>query len=76
MNNKKQKILAQFTLDYWKDNGGYVGKLREVPSVFSQGETLGELIENIQDAYSMVVRESRKTIPVRDYHSKKVSLVH
>ena len=29
-----------FTLEYWQDDGWYVGKLREVPGVFSQGETL------------------------------------
>ena len=30
-----------FTLEYWHD-GWYVGKLREVPDVFSQGETIKE----------------------------------
>ena len=59
---RKQNIIAQFTLDYWKDDGWFVGKLREVPSVCSQGETLEELVENIQDAYTMIVRESRNTI--------------
>ena len=29
-----------FTLEYWQDDGWYVGKFREVPGVFSQGETL------------------------------------
>ena len=28
-----------------------MGRLKEVPGVFSQGETLGELEENIRDAY-------------------------
>ena len=44
-----------FTLDYWTDDGWYVGKLREVPGVFSQGETLAELTDNIADAYRMMV---------------------
>jgi predicted RNase H-like HicB family nuclease len=34
-----------------------VGKLREVPGVFSQGATLNELEENIQDAYSSMLDE-------------------
>jgi predicted RNase H-like HicB family nuclease len=32
-----------------------VGRLREVPGFFSQGETLAELEENIRDAYPMVM---------------------
>ena len=43
-----------FTLEYWIDDDWYVGKLKEVPGVFSQGETLAELEENIQDAYQMM----------------------
>ena len=37
-----------FTLEYWVDDGWYVGKLKEVPGVFRQGETLEELEENIK----------------------------
>jgi hypothetical protein len=33
----------RFTLDYWIDGGWYVGRLQEIPTVFSQGETLAEL---------------------------------
>ena len=40
-----------FTLEYWLDDGWYVGRLKEVPGVFSQGETLEELKENIREAY-------------------------
>ena len=32
-----------FTMEYWQDDGWYVGRLKEVPGVFSQGETLVEL---------------------------------
>ena len=44
-----------FTLEYWIDDGWYVGKLNEIPGVFSQGKTLDELRENIIDAYKMVL---------------------
>jgi predicted RNase H-like HicB family nuclease len=44
-----------FVLEYWQDDGWYVGRLRGVPGVFSQGKTLPELEENIQDAYRMMV---------------------
>ncbi len=46
-----------FTLEYWQDDGWLVGRLKEVPGVFSQGKTLEELKENIADAYHMVVAE-------------------
>ena len=50
-------MLRYFTLEYWVDEGWYVGRLKEIPSVFSQGETLTELEENIQDTYQLIVEE-------------------
>ena len=46
-----------FTLEYWIDDDWYVGKLKEVPGVFSQGETLEELEENIRDTYTLMIKE-------------------
>jgi len=43
-----------FTLEYWIDDSWYVGRLKEVPGVFSQGETLEELEDNIRDAYKLL----------------------
>lgn len=39
------------------DDGWYIGKLKEIPGVFSQGESLDELEENIRDAYRMMIEE-------------------
>ena len=44
-----------FTLEYWKDDDWFVGKLKEIPGVFSQGKTIEELKENIIDAYHMML---------------------
>ena len=44
-------MQRQFTLEYGIDDGWRVGKLREVPGVFNQGESLEDLEENIKDAY-------------------------
>ena len=51
-------MLKSFTLEYWIDDDWYVGRLREVPGVFSQGESIEELKENIRDAYRMVMEEA------------------
>ena len=51
-------MLRHFTLEYWVDEGWYVGRLKEVPGVFSQGETLQELEENIQDVYQLMREEA------------------
>ena len=53
----------QFTLEHWQDGEWYVGRLVEVPGVFSQGATLDELRENIQDAYDLMVTQERDAAP-------------
>ena len=54
---KELCVERRFTLEYWIDDDWYVGKLKEVPGVFSQGATLQELEKNIQDAYRMIMSE-------------------
>lgn len=52
----------RFQMEYWLDGGWYVGRLREAPGVFSQGETLEELEENIRDAYRMMSEEAGEPV--------------
>jgi len=47
-------MLRRFTLEYWIDDGWYVGRLKEVPGIFSQGGSMDELEENIRDAFQMM----------------------
>ncbi|MBW7989323.1 MAG: type II toxin-antitoxin system HicB family antitoxin [Planctomycetes bacterium] len=54
-----------FTLEYWQDDSWFVGKLKEIPGVFSQGKTIEELKDNIIDAYHMMLQESN----VEDEHA-------
>ena len=56
-------MRRQITLEHWKDGKWYVGRLLEVPGVFSQGETLDELRENIQEAYKLMVVQERPEAP-------------
>jgi len=46
-----------FTLEYWTDEGWFVGRLRGIPGIFSQGQTLEELEENIRDVYHLMTTE-------------------
>ena len=50
-------MQRHFTLEYWIDEGWYVGKLQEVPGIFSQGKSLDELEENIREAYQLMMEE-------------------
>ena len=50
-------MLKRFTLEYWEGGGWCVGRIKEIPCVFSQGETLQELEDNIRDAYQLMKEE-------------------
>ena len=50
--------MKPFTLEYWKDDGWYVGRLKEFPAVMSQGETLEELQSMIRDAYQLMIKDA------------------
>lgn len=56
-------MYRNYTLEYWKDDGWYVGKLKEIPGIFSQGESLQELEENIKDAYKLMLEEPAEIHP-------------
>lgn len=45
------------TLEYWEEDGWYVGRLKGIPGVFSQGRTLEELEANIREAYALMLGE-------------------
>ena len=64
----------KFILEYWIDDEWYVGKLKEVPGVFSQGVTLQELEENIEDAYRMIMSEQEEYEPSLEIKRKELSV--
>ena len=66
-------MKTKFTLEYWIDEDWYVGRLKEVPGVYSQGETLKELEENIIDAYKLMIEDMRdELIPVKNANIKEI----
>jgi hypothetical protein len=46
--------MPKLEFEYWRDDGWFVGRLTDRPDVFSQGASLEELKENIQDAYELM----------------------
>lgn len=56
-------MQRRFTLEYWLDSDWYVGRLKEVPGVFSQGKSLDELEENIRDAYRVMMSDEELAAP-------------
>ena len=48
-------MAKTLTLEYWTEDNWFIGRLKEIPSIFSQGETLEELEENIRDAYQLML---------------------
>jgi len=65
-------MLRHFTLGYWLDEGWYVGRLKEVPGIFSQGESLEELEENIRDAYHLMTED--ETLPQITAEMKEIGI--
>lgn len=57
--NKGQSMpeTLRFRMEYWKDGDWYVGRLPQVPGVFSQGATPQELEDNLRDAYRLMLEE-------------------
>jgi len=66
-------MLRHFTLEYWIDDGWYVGRLKEVPGIFSQGESIEELEENIRDAYHTMMMDAEAS-PRPDAQTKELAV--
>ncbi len=67
-------MTRNFTLKYWLDEGWYVGKLEEVPGVFSQGETLEQLEENIRDANKLIMEDEAEELSIGQTHTKELGV--
>lgn len=51
----KGQSMNKITLVYWQGEEYFLGKILEHPEIMTQGETLAELIENIKDAYYLMI---------------------
>jgi predicted RNase H-like HicB family nuclease len=66
-------MLRHYTLEYWTDEGWHVGRLKEIPGVFSQGESIEDLETNIKDAYRLMIEDTEKP-PFEKVHSKEIGV--
>lgn len=48
------------------ENGFFVGQLKEIPSVISQGKTEDELVENIKDALEFYLEDMREEFSMQN----------
>jgi predicted RNase H-like HicB family nuclease len=67
-------MKKNFTLEYWIDDEWYVGRLKEVPGIFSQGETLDELEENIMDAFKLMTENDSHSLIHPGSQTKEIVL--
>ena len=55
-------MQKRFTLEYWIAEGWIVGRLKEIPGISSQGQTLEELEQNIRKAYQLMIAEDATSV--------------
>ncbi len=53
--------MKTLTAIYWKEDEFWLGKIEEHPEIMTQGHTLDELMENLRDAYRLMVFEDVPT---------------
>jgi predicted RNase H-like HicB family nuclease len=59
MKSKKVKHIEFTAIIEKSDDGWYVGQLEEFSEVISQGKTVEELKQNLQDALDLVISNAR-----------------
>jgi predicted RNase H-like HicB family nuclease len=71
-------MFKHFTLTYWQENDLYSGRLKEIPEISSQGKTLEELEDNIQqklyDLIINIINEELKSELKHDFIEKNIKI--
>lgn len=67
-------MKRNYTLEYCIVNGWYIGRLKDVPGIFSQGETLKQLEENVKDAFKLMTEEDSKGLIHPGAQTKEIVL--
>ena len=67
-------MSLRLQLEYWKDGEWFVGRLPHIPGVFSQGETLQNLEENIRDAFRLMLEEAEPAPASYPVETKEIEI--
>jgi predicted RNase H-like HicB family nuclease len=70
MKTKKIRHITFNAIIEKSEDGWYVGQLEEMPEVLSQGKTIQELKQNLQDALDLVLNLQRESTLLQ-YQGKK-----
>ena len=67
-------MIRSSTLVYWNNEGRYVGKIREMPGVYSEAETFDELVENLQITYQRLMTNQPEPKSLRNVQTRLITL--
>ena len=67
-------MSLRLRMEYWKDGDWFVGRLPQVPGVFSQGGTVADLEENIRDAYRLMLEEQAFSPTLASVWTKEIEV--
>ena len=67
-------MSLRLRMEYWKDGDWFVGRLPQVPGVFSQGGTVADLEENIRDAYRLMLEEQASSPTLGSVRTKEIEV--
>jgi len=67
-------MTRSYTLVYWSNEGRYVGKIREMPGVYSEAETLEALETNLQTTYRQLMTNQPEPKSLRNVQTKPITL--
>ncbi len=62
-------MIKKYKLEYWREDDWFVGRIVEIPGLFSQGKSLDELESNLLDAYFLMIDEG---LPPKDTKTQTI----
>ncbi|HHS50676.1 MAG TPA: type II toxin-antitoxin system HicB family antitoxin [candidate division Zixibacteria bacterium] len=62
-------MIKKYTLEYWREDDWFVGRIIEIPGLFNQGKSLDELEANLYDAYFLLMDEG---VPPEGVETEKI----
>lgn len=68
-------MRKKHTLVYWEDTGKYVGRIRELPAISAQADTLAELEESLQLTYKALIKNLPEPKSIKLVQTKTIKLL-